>query len=365
MTNQHTHDDTSATDPNPGRRCCLVTGGAGFIGSHLVEVLLARGDFVTVIDNLSTGSLDNLPNHPNLTFIHANLDSAINALADARKSFDEIYHLAAAVGVQLVLDCPIEAIHTNIHDTASLLTYASSLTPLPRVFIASSSEVYGKGTSCPFAEEDEVIYGPTTVSRWSYGMSKAIDEHLALAHHARSGLPVVVARFFNTVGPRQTGRYGMVLPRFVEAARHNQPLIVYGSGQQSRCFCDVRDVSRTLPMLLAAPHCAGRIFNLGSDHEITINDLALLVISTLNATSPIEHQPYEKVYGNGFEDLARRQPDLSRIRQAINFKPTIPLGQTIADIAHSMQDHDNASNATPTITTTASSATHAQDGAGS
>ncbi len=340
---QH-HPRTSRTaDPDTGRRSALVTGGAGFIGSHLVERLLARGDRVTIIDNLSTGSRDNLPAHDHLDFIEADLADAIPRLAAKGSTFDEVYHLAAAVGVQLVMDSPGESIKTNIVDTISLIEYLAQTPIPPTTLIASSSEVYGKGAKSPFSEDDDIVFGATTIARWSYGMSKGIDEHLALAHHRASGFPVVIARFFNTVGPRQIGRYGMVLPRFVGAALAGKPLTVHGTGEQTRCFCDVRDISAALPTLLANPACQGRVFNLGSDTEITIRHLAQTVIATLGSTSTIRTIPYEDAFPEGFEDLPRRRPDLARIRAAIEFSPTFALKQTILDVA----DHIRAVHAKP------------------
>lgn len=326
-----------ATGPDRGRRCALVTGGAGFIGSHLVERLLDRGDAVTVVDNLTTGARDNLPHHEHLRVIESTLSDALPGLRAEDARFDEIYHLAAAVGVQLVMDAPGDAIKTNVLETIALLEFAAAEDAKPAVLIASSSEVYGKGARSPFAEDDDVVYGPTTVARWSYGMSKAIDEHLALAHHRASGLPVVVARFFNTVGPRQLGSYGMVLPRFVAAALADKPLFVHGNGAQTRCFCDVRDVVSALPRLLAEPACRGRVFNLGSDAEITIRELAETVIATLGSSSEIRCIPYEQAFPEGFEDLPRRRPDLTRVRRAIGFEPSRPLARTILDIADHLQ----------------------------
>ncbi|MBK7405532.1 MAG: GDP-mannose 4,6-dehydratase [Phycisphaerales bacterium] len=313
----------------------MVTGGAGFIGSHLVERLLQRGDQVTVVDNLSTGRRANLEQapRPGLEFLDSRVAPAVDRFANDGRRFDEIYHLAAAVGVQLVMDAPIEAIETNILETIALLRFAAEADPATPTLIASSSEVYGKGARSPFAEHDDVLYGPTTIARWSYGMSKAIDEHLAIAHHRRSGLPVVVARFFNTVGPRQVGSYGMVLPRFVAAALADEPLIVHGDGSQTRCFCDVRDVVEALPRLVAEPRCHGAVFNLGSDREITILELAQTVIKTLDSRSKVTLLPYLDAFPEGFEDLPRRRPDLARVRQTIGFAPRRPLEETIRDVA--------------------------------
>ena len=329
-----------AGDAPPRPRHALVTGGAGFIGSHLTDLLLARGDRVTIVDNLSTGSIGNLPaSHPSLRLIEAELSDAIPLLG-RQGPFDEVYHLAAAVGVQLVMDDPIRAVQTNVVQTLDLLRFAASGeasggAPAP-ILLASSSEVYGKGSRGPFSEDDDVVYGPTRVARWSYGCSKAIDEFLALAYHRRHRLPVVVARFFNTVGPRQVGSYGMVLPRFVEAALAGKPIRVFGDGTQTRCFCDVRDVVRALPAMLETPACHGRVFNLGSDREISIRELAQTVVRVLGSRSPIVFVPYAEAYPEGFEDLERRRPDLRRIRGAIGFEPHIGLEQTIRDVAEAI-----------------------------
>lgn len=342
---------TPAQRPVPTRvddqsaRRVLITGGAGFIGSYLAALLASRGDHVTIIDNLSTGRRDNLaapaaaPAGADIRFIEADVSQALAALGPG-ELFDEIYHLAAAVGVRLVVDDPIGCLETNIIGTSHLLRFAlrhgPGGGPAP-TFIASSSEVYGKSEKTPFAEDDDVVYGPTVRSRWSYAASKAVDEYLALAHHAKHALPVVIARFFNTVGPRQVGAYGMVLPAFVEAALAGRPLPIYGDGRQVRCLCDVRDVVAALPRLLAAPACHGRVFNVGSDRPITIEQLADLVISTLDSPSGKRFIPYDTAYAAGFEDLRKRIPDLKRIREAIGFAPRITLDQTIRDIAASMR----------------------------
>lgn len=316
---------------------CLVTGGAGFIGSHLVDALLARGDTVVIVDNLSTGRRENLAAHaanPRLTLITRDVSAAVPDLGKP-ETFDEIYHLAAAVGVKRIIERPIESIENNVVETAALLRYAAKAPHQrrPRVLIASSSEVYGKSAKSPFSEDDDCVYGPTTALRWSYACSKAIDEHLALAHHAQSGLPVVIVRLFNTVGPRQVGEYGMVLPRFVRRVLAGEPPEIFGDGQQSRCFCDVRDVCRALPRLLAEPGCAGRVFNLGSERGITIRDLAHTVIHTLGARVQPRYIPYDEAYAPGFEDLRQRVPDLRRVREAIGFAPVISLEQTVRDVA--------------------------------
>lgn len=321
----------------------LITGGAGFIGSHLTELLLARGDRVTVVDNLSTGRRANLPmTHPGLRFVEADLGSALKTSL-AGDTFDEIYHLAAAVGVRLVMNEPIRSIETNIEETAALLRFAAAKGT--RTLIASSSEVYGKSAKSPFSEDDDAVYGPTTIGRWSYACSKAIDEYLGLAYFSKHRLPVVIARFFNTVGPRQVGDYGMVLPRFVAAALKAENLSVYGDGSATRCFCDVRDVVQALPKMLASTACHGRVFNVGSDAPISIAELADLVIKTTRSTSTRKFVPYSEAFATGFEDLRQRQPDLRRVRAAIGFEPRIPLVQTIRDVCEFLQSRPSEARA--------------------
>lgn len=327
----------------------LVTGGAGFIGSHLVEHLLRGGDRVVVVDDCSTGAPGNLSQaialaeslgDGALRIVRAELSGWLASdEADALR-FDEIYHLAASVGVSRVVERPIETIETNVRTTIDVLRYAETHARAAdgsgsgaRVFIASSSEVYGKSTKLPMSEEDDCVYGPTTKRRWSYAASKAIDEYLALAHAEQRGLPVVIARFFNTVGPRQVGDYGMVLPRFIEAAMAGRELRVFGDGCQTRCFCDVRDSVPAIVMLLRHPGAWGRVFNLGSDRPISIAELAETVCSTLQASSRIVRIPYDQAYEAGFEDLRDRRPDLTRIRDLIGFSPKTPLEQTILDVA--------------------------------
>lgn len=312
----------------------LVTGGAGFIGSHLCDALLASGGRVTVVDDLSTGLRANLDaaasaHGGRLEFVESKASRAVAHLDPS--AFDGIFHLAAAVGVRLVVEDPVRAAETNVHETSAILAFAAQRrTP---ILVASSSEVYGKGVRAPFREDDDVVFGPPTVSRWSYGLSKALDEHLALAHGSRDGLPVSVARLFNTVGPRQRGRYGMVLPRFVSAALDGRPLEVHGTGRQVRCFCDVRDVVRALVALLRTPACHGRVFNVGSDRPLTIEDLAGAVLRVTGSRSAVMHVPHAEVFGPSFEDLAIRVPDLARIRAAIGFEPSIAIDRTIADVA--------------------------------
>jgi len=335
-------DDTT----NDSRTSALITGGAGFIGSHLVDHLLAHGHAVTVIDDLSTGSRANLPaSHPRLTFIHAPLAAALFDIDLA--SFSHIYHLAAAVGVRRVVLNPIDAIERNTLDAVVLLRALAQLpsTRTPRTLIASSSEVYGKSDRVPFAEGDDAVYGPTTSRRWSYALTKALAEHLALAHHEHAALPVVIVRLFNTVGPRQVGEHGMVLPRFVERALQALPLEVHADGSQTRCFCDVRDVVPALQALLDCPAAIGRVVNVGSDAEISLLDLARLVHATLSSDAGIRFIPYHEALGPGFEDLPRRRPDLSVIRSLISFRPKVPLAQTILDLADDIRCRPSATTA--------------------
>jgi UDP-glucose 4-epimerase len=318
----------------PAGGAWLVTGGAGFIGSHLCEALAARGSAVVAVDDLSTGlaaNLDRALASGRVEFIEGTVSAVLPALAGRR--FDGVFHLAAAVGVRLVVEDPAAAAETNIRETMAALDFARR-TGSP-FLLASSSEVYGKGVRAPFREEDDLVFGPPTVSRWSYGLSKAIDEHLALASGARDGLPVTVARLFNTVGPRQRGRFGMVLPRFVDAALAGEPLEVHGSGRQVRCFCDVRDVVGALRRMIDSPACRGRVLNVGSDRPVTIDDLAAAVLRVTGATGGIRRVPHSEVFGTAFEDLAIRVPDVSAIRAAIGFEPAIPLDTTIADVAAS------------------------------
>jgi UDP-glucose 4-epimerase len=338
-----------STPHNPLR--VLMTGGGGFIGSHLSELLLDRGDTVTVIDDFSTGRRGNLATVRSVAsrvdryrVIEGTVSAVLPTLSPLE--YDCVYHLAAAVGVRMVVERPIHTIETNVHETSAVLRFCSERA-LP-VLIASTSEVYGKGVRVPMREDDDVVYGSTGFSRWCYACSKAIDEYLALAYHREFGLPAVIARFFNTVGPRQIGDYGMVLPRFVAAALEGRDLEVHGDGTQSRCFCDVRDVVRVLPRLVETPACHGRVFNIGREQSVTIRELAELVISTLGSPSAIRVVPYEKAFAAGFDDLLVRQPDLTRIREAVGFEPSIPLVQTIRDLADELKarrGHDLATGA--------------------
>lgn len=311
----------------------LVTGGAGFIGSHLSETLLAQGIKVTVIDNLSTGSRDNiahLMSNPAFTFIEASItDSAL--LKEIVPQCDFVFHLAATVGVELIVRDPIGVIETNVEGTTAVLR-AANLSKTP-VLITSTSEVYGKNTYVPFAEEDDRLLGPTTKSRWSYAESKAVDEFLGLAYHRQHGLPVIIVRLFNTVGPRQTGQYGMVVPRFVRQALSGQPITVYGNGQQTRCFCHVQDVIRALFWLSATPAVMGEIFNVGSTEEVSILELAQRVRDVTGSRSEIVFIPYDEAYEPGFEDMVRRVPSIEKIQKAIGWRPILSLREIIRDVA--------------------------------
>lgn len=318
-------------------RHALVTGGAGFVGSHVVERLLERGDRVTVVDDFSTGRRSNLARAAEWAGARLRVvEGRVSERLDEKLGrFDLAIHLAAAVGVRLVVERPIHTIENNVLETSALLRFALER-ELPTL-IASTSEVYGKGTRTPFREDDDVVYGPTSVTRWSYACSKAIDEYLALAYHREHGLPMVIARLFNTVGPRQVGDYGMVLPRFVGHALRGEPLEVHGDGRQSRCFCDVRDVAPALIALAEKEECRGRVFNVGRDESITIEALARLVLRVVGSRSEIRFVPYAEAFTVQFDDLQVRQPDLARIRAAIAFAPQISLERTIADLAESMR----------------------------
>jgi UDP-glucose 4-epimerase len=310
----------------------LVTGGAGFIGSHLAGLLVSRGNAVTILDDLSTGRVENLAQLRDRPGVQIVRDSVENerVVNIAMASCDVVFHLAAAVGVQLIVDQPVRTIRSIIHGTEVVLESAQRFGR--PVLIASSSEVYGKGTRLPFGEDDDVVVGPTRSSRWCYAYSKGIDEFLGLAYHKQDGLPVVIVRLFNTVGPRQVGMYGMVLPRFVAAALKNEPLKVYGDGKQTRCFCHVSDVIDALAKLMDKPDAVGQVFNVGSDDEITIADLARRVIAVCKSSSPIEYVSYERAYGQVFDDMQRRVPKLDRIRSMIDFRPRYDLDQMIQSV---------------------------------
>jgi UDP-glucose 4-epimerase len=307
----------------------LVTGGAGFIGSHLVERLLKEGKRVVVLDDLSTGSLDNLAavrNHPNLHLIVSKV-SRCPEFEKLVAGVESIYHLAAAVGVELVVRSPIHVLETNLHETEVLLEAAAA--HRIRVLVASTSEVYGKSQKPGFSENDDLLIGPPHQGRWSYACSKLMDEFLALAFAQERNLPVVIARLFNTVGPRQTGRYGMVLPRFIAAAKSGEPLRVYGDGGQSRCFCYVLDTVEALYRLQACPGTTNQVYNVGSTEEISILDLANLVIELLKSRSTVQFVPYTEAYAPGFDDMRRRKPIIDKLYSAVGFRPLTPLHQII------------------------------------
>ncbi len=307
----------------------LVTGGAGFIGSHLVERLLADGKSVVVIDDLSTGTLDNLKRvsaHPRLRIQQCRI-SACAELPDLAARAESIYHLAAAVGVELVVTSPIRVLETNLRETEILLQAAAPVRA--PVLLASTSEVYGKSSRPAFSEEDDLLIGPPHRARWGYACSKLMDEFLALAYARERSLPVVIARLFNTVGPRQTGRYGMVLPRFIAAARRGEPLQVYGDGRQTRCFCQVGDTVEALVRLQDCPAARGQVVNVGGTEEISIRGLAELVIESLNSSSKVELVPYERAYAPGFDDMPRRKPVTDKLAALTGFRPATPLRKII------------------------------------
>jgi len=311
---------------------CLVTGGAGFIGSHLVERLLERGDRVRVVDDFSTGSIRNLDR----VVDHSELEIQDGSITDPAfleasiDGIDRVFHLAAAVGVKLVAENPVRTIHTNIYPTELLLRLASE-ERLP-FFLASTSEVYGKNPKETWCEEDDLQLGPTSRPRWAYGCSKAIDEFLGLAYHRQRGLPVVVGRFFNVVGPRQVGAYGMVIPRFVEQALAGGPLIVYDDGSQIRCFAHVQEVISSILSLMDQPPAAGGVFNIGSDQPVSVCQLAERVVAKVGGEIAIKHIAYSEAYGDDFEDIQRRVPVIDKLEEAIGSKPTMTLDQILDDI---------------------------------
>jgi len=310
----------------------LITGGAGFIGSHLGEALLAQGHSVVAVDDLSTGSLDNLVNlrgRDNFEFVRESVrnDATMTPLADR---CDVIYHLAAAVGVQLIVDRPVHTIETNIHGSEVVLNLANKFGR--RIVVASTSEVYGKSTRMPFNEDDDTTLGSTRFTRWAYACSKMVDEFLALAYHDQFGLPAIVCRFFNTVGPRQTGQYGMVVPRFVRRALAGQDIEVYGTGKQSRCFCNVADVVGALLKLVECPDAVGQVINVGSTESITMEGLADKVIELTGSQSTKKSLTYEEAYGRPFDDMMARLPDLGKIQRLIGYKPAYTLEQTLQQV---------------------------------
>lgn len=320
----------------------LVTGGAGFIGSYLAEAYLERGDEVYVIDDLSTGSLDNVNHFMVNPKFHFTNDNILNreVMLELTGICDVVIHLAAAVGVKLIIEEPLKSIHTNVVGTEIVLELANKFRK--KTFIASTSEVYGRNSKVPLREDDSRIYGSTELARWSYAATKAMDEFLALAYYRTKQLPIVIARFFNTVGPRQTGRYGMVIPRFVGQAIRNEPITVYGDGNQTRNFTYVKDVVKGIISLVDEPKAVGEIFNIGGEGEITINDLAKRIKNITASQSDIVHIPYEKAYQEGFEDMERRVPDIAKIRRFVGYTNTHALN----DILFKVIEHERAGRVT-------------------
>jgi len=310
----------------------LITGGAGFIGSHLAEALVARGEEVIVLDDLSTGSVENLRHlrtHPSLhCFFESVRDRRL--LAELVDESEVVFHLAAAVGVRRIIESPVRTIETNVGGTELVLEAAAKKTKL--VFVASTSEVYGKNANAPFREDDDIVLGPTAKSRWSYATSKALDEFMALAYWKEKKLPVVIGRLLNTVGPRQTGRYGMVLPTFIGQALEGAPITVFGTGKQSRCFGHVSEAVKAILRLVRTDGAVGEVVNIGSDEEITIEDLARLVKQRTQSASPVHYVPYDEAYEPGFEDMARRVPSLEKLVRLAGFRPSTPLTAIIDDV---------------------------------
>ena len=320
---------------------CLVTGGAGFIGSHLTELLLKDGHRVTVLDNLSTGERGNLRHvekHPNYQFLAGSITDPV-LLNEAVRGVDVIYHLAAAVGVKLVADDPVRTIETNIYPTEVLLRLA--VQGGQKFFLASTSEVYGKNIKESWTEEEDLHFGATTRPRWAYGCSKAIDEFLALAYNKKFGLNVVIGRFFNVVGPRQVGHYGMVVPRFVDQALQGGPIVVYDDGGQVRCFGHVREVAGIVKDLMDEPAAIGNVYNIGSDQPVSIRELAEAIVAKIDPSIPIEYIPYSKAYGEDFEDIRRRVPNVDRLEKTLKRKPVLSLDQILDEIIEAKRSDDN------------------------
>ena len=316
----------------------LITGGAGFIGSHLADRLLARGDEVSIIDDLSTGSIENIKhikNNPDFTY-HIDSVSNVSLLAELIDTADVVYHLAAAVGVRLIVESPVRTMETNIRGTDIVLSLAAK--KRKRVLVASTSEVYGKRETIPFREDDDLIIGPTNKGRWSYACSKAIDEFLAIAFWKEKKVPTVIARLFNTVGPRQTGRYGMVIPNFVTQALTGENITVYGDGSQRRCFAHVSDVVGALIALAEHPSSVGEVYNIGNNEEVTILELAERIKELTHSTSEIVKIPYSEAYEEGFEDMLRRVPSLDKIRDLIGYSPKVKLDEIITSVIDYQRD---------------------------
>ncbi len=310
----------------------LITGGAGFVGSHLADKLIAEGHEITVIDDLSTGrysNVEHLEGNPNFRLI---IDTVLNAelMEELVRETDRVFHMASAVGVRLIMEQPVKTIETIFHGTDVVLKFCSRYRK--RVLIPSTSEVYGKGASVPFREEDDLLTGATDKHRWAYACAKTLDEFLALAHWKETRLPVVVVRLFNTVGPRQTGQYGMVVPRFVHAAMKNEPISIHGDGTQSRCFGHVLDVVEGLTKVLETPACFGQVINLGNDEETSIKQLAEKAIELAGSSSDLHFVSYDEVYGEGFEDMQRRVPSLDKAKRLVGYQPTRSLADIINDV---------------------------------
>ncbi|HKI12214.1 MAG TPA: GDP-mannose 4,6-dehydratase [Candidatus Acidoferrum sp.] len=327
----------------------LITGGAGFIGSHLAERLLKQGERVVLLDNLSTGSMENIRHLKGSNHLEYHLDGIENRqlLAELVDDADVIIHLAAAVGVKLIVESPVRTIETNVNGTQLILEAACKKKKL--LLIASTSEVYGKNTQVPFHEDADLVLGPTTKGRWSYAASKALDEFLALSYWKEKKQPVIVARFFNTVGPRQTGRYGMVLPNFVKRAIDQAPIEVYGDGSQSRCFCDVRDTVEALLRLIPLERAIGEVVNIGNTEEVTMENLAKMVKQRTGSSSPIHFIPYDKAYEPGFEDMMRRVPCIDKLHALTGFRPQTSLVEIIDRVSAYFRQEDGFLAASPAV----------------
>jgi len=322
---------------NKPEKTFFVTGGAGFIGSHLCENLLQMGYRVSALDNLSTGRMANIAHlldHPHFHFARAEITNAI-VMDRLASEADVIVHLAAAVGVKLIVERPVHTIETNVMGTEYVLK--SALRYGCRTLVASTSEVYGKGSRIPFSEDDDVLLGATNKNRWAYAASKMVDEFLGLAYHQEFGLETILLRFFNTVGPRQVGHYGMVIPRFVGRALAGQPIEVFGDGEQSRCFCDVRDVVQAVIRLALHPDAPGRVYNIGGTQEVTIRQLAERIKALTQSESPIVQIPYDQAYAPGFEDMRRRVPDISRVQGLVDWQPTRSLDDILTSVIEYMR----------------------------
>jgi UDP-glucose 4-epimerase len=316
----------------------LITGGAGFIGSHLADAYVSRGDDVFVLDDLSTGSIDNIRHLKDRPRFHYTIESVHHGptVAELVDQCDVVFHLAAAVGVRLIVESPVRTIETNVHGTEVVLAKANK--KKKKVLIASTSEVYGLSDDVPFCEDGNLVLGPTSKGRWSYACSKAIDEFLALAYWRERKLPTILVRLFNTVGPRQTGQYGMVVPTFIKQALTGRPITIYGDGSQSRCFAHVSDIVRALVALMDHPGAVGEVFNVGSNEEVTIRVLAERVKALTDSASEIVTVPYEQAYGEGFEDMPRRVPDISKIERLIAYRPTKSLDEILRGVIDYFRD---------------------------